>query len=160
MENVSQVHAEQNREDFEKWLAFLRGKGYFNFWQDMNATDYGVAQNRVRCFCVSVLSDDYVEYDFPEEIPLETVVDDYLETDVASKFFITSEKADKLIGSLIEKGVLPAIEQRAESREQRAESREQRAENLATLQLTCQYESQKNLRQTALRQELTEGFLA
>ena len=117
MENVPQVHAEKNREDFERWLAFLRGKGYSNFWQDMNATDYGVAQNRVRCFCVSVLSDDYVEYDFPEEIPLETVIEDYLETDVASKFFITSEKADKLIGSLIEKGVLPAIEQRAESRE-------------------------------------------
>ena len=78
-----------------------------------------------------------------------------------SKFFITNKKADLLIDSLIEKGVLPAIEQRAESREQRAESREQRAENLATLQLTCQYESQKNFkRQTVLLQELTEGFLA
>ena len=154
MENVPQVHAEKNREDFESWLTFLRNRGYHNFWQDMNATDYGVAQNRVRCFCVSVLSDDYVEYDFPEEIPLETVVEDYLESDVDSKFFITSEKAEKLIGSLIEKGVLPAIEQRAESREQRAE-------NHADVQLICQYEIQKkNQRQTVLRQELTEGFLA
>ena len=119
MENVPQVHAEQNREDFEKWLAFLRGKGYSNFWQDMNATDYGVAQNRVRCFCVSVLSADFVEYEFPESIPLENVIEDYLESDVDSKFFITNKKADLLIDSLIEKGVLPAIEQRAESREQR-----------------------------------------
>ena len=117
MENVPQVHAEQNREDFESWLTFLRKRGYHNFWQDMNATDYGVAQNRERCFCVSVLSEDFVEYEFPKIIPLETVIEDYLETNVDSKFFITSEKADKLIGSLIEKGVLPAIEQRAESRE-------------------------------------------
>lgn len=112
MENVPQVHSEQNRGDFESWLTFLRKRGYHNFWQDMNATDYGVAQNRKRCFCVSVLSDDFVEYEFPKIIPLETVLEDYLETDVDSKFFITSEKANKLIDSLIKNGVLPAIEQR------------------------------------------------
>lgn len=112
MENVPQVHSEQNRGDFESWLTFLRKRGYHNFWQDMNATDYGVAQNRKRCFCVSVLSDDFVEYKFPKIIPLETVLEDYLETDVDSKFFITSEKANKLIDSLIKNGVLPAIEQR------------------------------------------------
>lgn len=56
---------------------------------------------------MSVLSDDFVEYEFPETIPLETVIDDYLETDVDEKFFLTSEKADKLIADLMEKGDLP-----------------------------------------------------
>ena len=148
MENVPQVHAEQNKDDFDSWLNFLRKRGYNNFCQDMNATDYGVAQNRERCFCVSILSDEFMEYEFPETIPLETVIEDYLETDVDSKFFITSEKADMLIGSLIDKGVLPAIEQRTENREQRI---------VASSQLICQYESLKNFqKQTVSRQDMTQ----
>ena len=124
MENVPQVHQDKNIDDFNSWTEFLRKRGYCNFIADMNAADYGVAQNRERCFMVSVLSDDFIEFNFPESIPLEKVIDDYLETEVDEQFFITSEKADKLIESLVARGILPAIEQRAESREQRAESRE------------------------------------
>ena len=46
MENVPQVHAEQNKADFDAWLAFLRSRGYFNFYKDLNAKDYGIPQNR------------------------------------------------------------------------------------------------------------------
>lgn len=115
MENVPQVHQDKNIDDFNSWTEFLRKKGYSNFIADMNATDYGVAQNRERCFMVSVLSDSFIEFEFPEPIELEKVIDDYLETDVDDKFFITSEKADKLIESLVAREILPAIEQRAES---------------------------------------------
>ena len=119
MENVPQVHQDKNIDDFNSWTEFLRKRGYCNFIADMNAKDYGVAQNRERCFMVSVLSDDFIEFNFPESILLEKVIDDYLETEVDEQFFITSEKADKLIESLVARGILPAIEQRAESREQR-----------------------------------------
>lgn len=56
MENVPQVHGKKNKPDFDKWIEFLKSKGYHNYWQDLNAKDYGVAQNRNRCFMVSLLS--------------------------------------------------------------------------------------------------------
>ena len=123
MENVPQVHAEKNSIDFENWLRFLRSKGYQNYWQDINAKDLGIPQNRERTFCISILSDEYVEFEFPEIIKLEKVMKDFLENSVDEKYYINNEKADKLIKKLIEGGIL------AENREQRTENREQRTEN-------------------------------
>ena len=122
MENVPQVHAEQNRADFEAWLAFLRSRGYFNFYQDLNAKDYGIPQNRDRCFCVSILSPEFIDYEFPEPVKLEKVMRDYLEDQVDEKYYIKSEKADKLIAELIERGELPTEQNRTEQNrtEQRA----------------------------------------
>jgi DNA (cytosine-5)-methyltransferase 1 len=110
MENVPQVHAEQNRADFESWLNFLRGKGYHNFYKDLNAKDYGIPQNRDRCFCVSILSPDFIEYDFPETVKLESVMKDYLEENVDEKYYINSETAKKLIADLIGCGELKTKE--------------------------------------------------
>ena len=50
MENVPQVHGKKNMADFQRWIEFLESKGYSNFWQDLNAKDYGVPQNRNRTF--------------------------------------------------------------------------------------------------------------
>lgn len=106
MENVPQVHAEQNKADFDSWLDYLRKRGYQNFWKDLNAKDYGVPQNRERCFCVSVLSSDFIDYEFPEPILLKTVMKDFLESDVDEKYYIKSEKADRLIQLLNEKATI------------------------------------------------------
>ena len=128
MENVPQVHAEQNEKDFNDWLNFLKSKGYKNFWKDLNAKDFGIPQNRDRCFCVSFLSDDdFMEFTFPEPVKLQNVMKDFLEDTVDEKYYINNEKADKLIKELIESGVLTENrEQRTENREQRTENREQR----------------------------------
>lgn len=104
MENVPQVHGKKNLADFEDWCKFLESIGYTNFWEDMNAKNYGVAQNRNRTFMVSVLGD--VKYEFPKAIPLTRVMKDYLEDEVAEKFYINNEKAQKLIATLIENGTL------------------------------------------------------
>lgn len=101
MENVPQVHAEKNMPDFQKWLEFLRSKGYHNFYQDLNAKDYGVPQNRERCFCVSILSPEYVEYEFPTPIKLTKVMKDLLEPEVDEKYYINSPKAKELIEKLV-----------------------------------------------------------
>lgn len=106
MENVPQVHAEQNKADFDSWLDYLRKRGYQNFWKDLNAKDYGVTQNRERCFCVSVLSSDFIDYEFPEPIPLKKVMKDFLESDVDEKYYIKSEKADRLIQLLNKKATI------------------------------------------------------
>lgn len=107
MENVPQVHGEQNIEDFNNWLSFLRSRGYFNYYQDLNAKDFGIPQNRERCFCVSILSDEFIDFEFPKPIKLKTVMKDYLEEKVDEKYYIKNEKADELINKLLESGVLP-----------------------------------------------------
>lgn len=106
MENVPQVHGKKNMADFENWCKFLEGIGYTNFWEDMNAKHYGVAQNRNRTFMVSVLGN--VKYEFPNPIPLTRVMKDYLEDEAEEKYYINNEKAQKLITTLIENGTLPS----------------------------------------------------
>ena len=104
MENVPQVHGKKNMEDFQRWIYFLEGKGYSNYWQDLNAKNYGVAQNRNRCFMVSILGD--YSFKFPEPIELKKAMKDYLEDEVDEKYYINNEKAQKLIQKLIDNGTL------------------------------------------------------
>lgn len=104
MENVPQVHSKANMPDFQKWIDFLESKGYSNYWQDLNAKDYGVAQNRLRTFMASLLGE--WNYKFPQPTPLERKLRDYLEDEVDEKYYINTEKAQKLIQQLIDDGTL------------------------------------------------------
>lgn len=106
MENVPQVHGKKNMPDFQKWLDFLESLGYTNYWQDLNSKDYGVAQNRERCFMFSFLGE--YNYHFPQPIPLKKKLKDYLEDNVDEKYYINNEKAGKLIKQLIDNGTLPS----------------------------------------------------
>ena len=103
MENVPQVHGKKNIDDFQDWIAFLESKGYTNFWQDLNAQDYGVPQNRNRTFMVSILGP--AKFEFPEPIELNKVMKDYLEDEVDEKYYVTSQKALDLIERLKEEGI-------------------------------------------------------
>lgn len=105
MENVPQVHSKKNKGDFENWIRFLENKGYSNYWQDLNAKDYGVAQNRNRCFMVSILG-NYCFY-FPKPHPLTKRMVDYLEDSVDEKYYIDNEKSLALIKKLTDDGTLP-----------------------------------------------------
>ena len=107
MENVPQVHGKKNMEDFQKWIDFLDKKGYSNFWKDLNAKNYGIAQNRNRCFMVSILGD--YKYEFPEPIELTKKMKDYLEDEVDEKYYINNEKAQKLIEQPVQRDVLKNV---------------------------------------------------
>lgn len=100
MENVPQVHSDQNKDDFDSWCAYLRSRGYVNHWKDLNARDYGIPQNRKRCFMVSILSNEFVDFEFPNPVKLDKVMKDFLEPSVDEKYYINSEKAAKLITEL------------------------------------------------------------
>lgn len=104
MENVPQVHADANKTDFQNWIDFLTGLGYVSYWQDLNAKNYGVAQNRNRCFMFSFLGE--FNYKFPKPTPLEKRLKDYLEDSVDEKYYIDNEKTQKLIRTLIDNGTL------------------------------------------------------
>ena len=65
MENVPEVIGSNNIKHFAKWLEKLESLGYHCYWQVLNAKDYGVPQNRERCFMVSILGDYW--YEFPKK---------------------------------------------------------------------------------------------
>lgn len=65
MENVPEVIETNNIKHFAKWLEKLESLGYHCYWKVLNAKDYGVPQNRERCFMVSILGDYY--YEFPQK---------------------------------------------------------------------------------------------
>lgn len=116
MENVNQVHGSKFRADFDKWCDSLVKLGYTNFWQDMNAKDYGVAQSRNRTFMVSILQQN-VSYEFPKTIQLDKKMSDYLDDKVDKKFYVENEKTRKLIADLVNSGTI--LDERTNERTKR-----------------------------------------
>lgn len=95
MENVPMVHSSENIKDFEKWLLFLESLGYKNYWKDLNAKNYGIPQNRDRCYMISLLNSN-CDYTFPQPIKLKLRLKDMLEEKVDDKYFLS----DKMIKCL------------------------------------------------------------
>lgn len=98
MENVTQVHGKKNADSFRQWCDKLESLGYKNYWEDLNAKDFGVPQNRNRTFMVSLLGD--YTYEFPEGFPLEIRLKDVLEKEVDEKYYLNTDRADVLIQEL------------------------------------------------------------
>ena len=90
MENVPDVIGSGAIKDFAKWLGKLESLGYKCYWKVLNAKDFGIPQNRERCFMISILGDYF--YGFPQTIPLTYKLVDILETKVDEKFYL-SQKA-------------------------------------------------------------------
>ena len=94
MENVPQVHGVKNREYFDTWVKKLTSLGYSNFWQDLNAKDFGIPQNRKRCFMVSILGD--FKYSFPKTKILDRKLKDLLDEKVDEKYYLSDSKIEKI----------------------------------------------------------------
>ena len=87
MENVKNLVGKKFRPQFYEWLRYLKGLGYTNYAQVLNAKDYGVPQNRERVFVVSILG-EHKPFKFPEPIPLDKCIADILEDKVDEKYYI------------------------------------------------------------------------
>lgn len=94
MENVPDVISEKNSADFFAWCRFLEDLGYTNKYAILNAKDFGVPQNRERCFMLSWLGDFH--YDFPQAKPLTVRLKDFLEPDVDKKYYLSYETVKSL----------------------------------------------------------------
>lgn len=87
LENVKNLVGKKFKPQFDEWLKYLESLGYTNYWQVLNAKDYGVPQNRERVFVVSILG-EHEPYEFPKPIPLNKCVADILEAQVDEKYYI------------------------------------------------------------------------
>jgi DNA (cytosine-5)-methyltransferase 1 len=99
MENVDAILFEKNRKHFFQWCNRLEEFGYKNYYQVLNAKDYGIPQNRNRCFMVSILGNYYFE--FPKPIKLELCVKDMLEKEVPEKYYLSKQTIDFFISNTI-----------------------------------------------------------
>lgn len=117
MENVPDVIGSKNIIHFAKWLEKLEKLGYHCYWQVLNAKDFGVPQNRERCFMVSLLG-DYL-YEFPKKQKLEIRLKDILEKEVDEKYYLSSKAIEgslktnfassKLENKIPKNGICPTI---------------------------------------------------
>ena len=95
MENVKALTFKKNIVGFNNWLKILEDMGYKNYWEILNAKDYGVPQNRERVFCVSILGNE--EYKFPEKQILKTRLKDVLEESVDEKYYLSNDRIKQLV---------------------------------------------------------------
>ncbi|MCM1368261.1 MAG: DNA cytosine methyltransferase [Roseburia sp.] len=87
MENVPQVIGGGAIADFVQWREFLESLGYKNYHKLMNAKDYGIPQNRNRCFMVSIRGDYY--FTFPKPRELQYRLKDFLDRHVEEKYYLS-----------------------------------------------------------------------
>lgn len=91
-ENVKNLTSKKFQKEFDIVLTSLEQAGYNNYWQVLNAKDYGIPQNRERVFIVSIRKDiDNGMFKFPEGFELEFRLKDMLEDGVDEKYYISNE---------------------------------------------------------------------
>lgn len=93
LENVKAMVSKKFLPDFKSWLDALEERGYKNYWQVLNAKDYGVPQNRERVFVVSILGDE--QYQFPKPFELKLRLKDVLESNVDEKYYLSRKMLEK-----------------------------------------------------------------
>lgn len=97
-ENVKNLVGKKFNAQFQIALASLESAGYNNYWQVLNAKDYGVPQNRERVFIVSIRKDiDHGLFQFPAPFPLEKRLKDVLEDNVDERFYISQTALEGFI---------------------------------------------------------------
>ncbi len=90
MENVPDVIGKKNYKDFTQWYATLENMGYQSYYKILNSKDYGIPQNRARCFMVSILGE--YKFTFPKKQQLKLRLKDLLENTVDEKYYVSKEK--------------------------------------------------------------------
>lgn len=89
IENVKALTSKKFKDTFESILNDLECAGYNNYWQVLDAKDYGIPQHRERVFIVSIRKDVDKEYTFPEKEVLKLKLKDLLEDEVDEKYYLS-----------------------------------------------------------------------
>lgn len=99
-ENVKALTSKRFTEEFKTVLESLDEAGYNNYWQVLNAKDYGIPQNRERVFIISIRKDIDKGFKFPMPFPLELKLKDLLEDEVDEKYYLSEQGTSGLIRAL------------------------------------------------------------
>ena len=99
-ENVKNLVGKKFKPQFDIILDSLDKAGYNNYWQVLNAKDYGIPQNRERVFIVSIRKDiDNGNFKFPELFELKLRLKDMLDDEVDEKYYLSKEQIDRINNS-------------------------------------------------------------
>lgn len=96
-ENVKNVLGKQHKHNFDNYLNRMSELGYTNYYQVLNAKDYGIPQNRERVFTVSILGDG--DFKFPEKEELKLRLKDILEESVDEKYYLDDTQVERIYKS-------------------------------------------------------------
>ena len=109
-ENVKNILGGQFRDTFQMFINELHEYGYNTYYKVLNAKDYGIPQNRERVYLIIILKEfDNCKFEFPKPFDNEVRLKDILEENVDEKFYINTDKAQKLINELVSNGKLKKI---------------------------------------------------
>lgn len=89
LENVPAVCGTANLRAWNEWLDALEKLGYTNYYKILNAKDYGIPQNRQRCFMLSILGD--YSYHFPKKVKLRYLLKDFIKKGVDESYYLSDE---------------------------------------------------------------------
>lgn len=100
LENVRSLKTHNNGRTYEKIHRILQDElGYKVFCDILNSADYGVPQTRNRTYIVC-FANEKAEYDFPDTQELTLTLQDLLEPDVDSKYFLS----DRILPTILSDG--------------------------------------------------------
>lgn len=103
-ENVKGVLFKKHKHNFDKYIKEMESLGYNNYYQVLNAKDYGIPQNRERIYVISIRKDiDDKSFEFPKTFDNGLRLKDLLEDKVDEKYYIDTTKTKNLIKQLEEK---------------------------------------------------------
>jgi DNA (cytosine-5)-methyltransferase 1 len=98
MENVKALVQRKFQPHFAKWRDWLERQGYANFYDVLNAKDYGVPQNRERVFMVSIRTDGGSPmFRFPKPFKLKKRLKDILQDDVPESFYLKPQQVERIV---------------------------------------------------------------
>lgn len=113
-ENVKNLLSKKHRHNFDSYLEIMESLGYQNYYQVLNAKDYGIPQNRERVFTVSIRDDsnykhctlgnpddldldwEVYNFSFPPKQELKLKLKDMLEDNVDEKYYLSGKQIEYL----------------------------------------------------------------
>jgi DNA (cytosine-5)-methyltransferase 1 len=99
-ENVKNLLSKKHKHNFDAYIETMEKLGYANYYQVLNAKDYGIPQNRERVFTISIRNDIDKEFVFPEKQELKLRLKDMLEDEVDEKYYLS----DKMLNCFMSNG--------------------------------------------------------
>lgn len=98
LENVKNLVCKKFKADFDSWLSFLSSLGYTNYWQVLNAKDYGIPQHRERVFCVSIRG-EHKPFIIPEKRELTLRLKDMIDEHVDERYYLKESTIRSIVTS-------------------------------------------------------------